>query len=245
MIASAKQSFRAPVTVRLGDREIIKVKPFVRIASTLSMQTGVFAADVPRFDPMKFVSDEPQERAPDPGTADAPGAEVSVIKRDLGDVALDPNAPALSDEDVTAQVEESAASPRKPAGAPPCLWRRRSCSRAPCGRLGLPRLRRQEERGGRQPVQVDRGPGRPRDVTKLAKVELRSGEAPLVEERDLALKRGDTVEAMLKATGHASDAAIAASSRRWAARPRCRVCRRGSSSASRSRRGRSRETGGR
>ena len=107
MIASAKQSFRTPVTVRLGDREIIKVRPFVRIASNLSMSTGVFASDIPRFDPMKFVSDEPQERAPDPGAADAPGAEVTVVKRDLGELAIEPSAPALSDEDVTAQVEFS------------------------------------------------------------------------------------------------------------------------------------------
>jgi murein DD-endopeptidase MepM/ murein hydrolase activator NlpD len=210
MIASAKQSFRAPVTVRLGDREIIKVKPFVRIASTLSMQTGVFAADVPRFDPMKFVSDEPQERAPDPGAADAPGAEVSVIKRDLGDVALDPNAPALSDEDVTAQVEEER---RLTAEA----GRRTALPLAP--QIMLSRTLRQGSAfpGFDDKKSVEDGsPFKsievlvvPENVTKLAKVELRSGEAPLVEERDLALKRGDTVEAMLKATGHASDAAIA------------------------------------
>ena len=43
MIASAKQSFRSPVTVRLGDREIIKVRPFMRVSTALSMTTGVFA----------------------------------------------------------------------------------------------------------------------------------------------------------------------------------------------------------
>ncbi|MDF9861728.1 murein DD-endopeptidase MepM/ murein hydrolase activator NlpD [Methylorubrum pseudosasae] len=49
----------------------------------------------------------------------------------------------------------------------------------------------------------------PENVTKLAKVELRPGEAPLVEERDLALKRGETLDGALKATGQASDPAIA------------------------------------
>ena len=209
MIASAKQSFRAPVTVRLGDREIIKVKPFVRIASALSMQTGVFAADVPRFDPMKFVSDEPQERAPDPGAADAPGAEVTVVKRDLAEATIDANAPALSDDDVTAQIEEER---RLTAEA----GRRTALPLAP--QIMLSRTLRQGSAfpGFDEKKSEDGSPFKsievlvvPENVTKLAKVELRSGEAPLVEERDLALKRGDTVEAMLKATGHASDAAIA------------------------------------
>lgn len=47
MIASAKQSFRAPVTVRLGDREIIKAKAFVRLTTPLSMTTGVYASEPP------------------------------------------------------------------------------------------------------------------------------------------------------------------------------------------------------
>lgn len=209
MIASAKQSFRTPVTVRLGDREIIKVKPFVRIASALSMQTGVFAADVPRFDPMKFVSDEPQERASDPGAADAPGGEVTVVKRDLAEASLDANAPALSDEDVTAQVEEER---RLTAEA----GRRTALPLAP--QIMLSRTLRQGSPfpGFDEKKAEDGSPFKsievlvvPENVTKLAKIELRSGEAPLVEERDLALKRGDTIEAMLKATGHASDAATA------------------------------------
>ena len=50
----------------------------------------------------------------------------------------------------------------------------------------------------------------PENVTKLAKVELRPSETPLVEERDLALKRGDTLEGVLKATGHIADDQIRA-----------------------------------
>ena len=210
MIASAKQSFRTPVTVRLGDREIIKVKPFVRIASALSMQTGVFATEIPRFDPMKFVSDEPQERAPDPGTAEAPGAEVSVVKRDLAEVSVEANAPALSDEDVTAQVEEErrlAAEAGRRTALPlaPQIMLSRTLQQG----SAFPGFEEKKETEAGSPFKSIDVLVVPENVTKLAKVELRSGEAPLVEERDLALKRGDTVEAMLKATGHASDAAIA------------------------------------
>ena len=70
------------------------------------MSTGVFAGEVPRFDPMKFVSDEPAERAPDTNGADAPGAEVSVRQARTPEVGVEAGAPALGDDDVTAQVEE-------------------------------------------------------------------------------------------------------------------------------------------
>ncbi|HJE23799.1 MAG TPA: M23 family metallopeptidase [Methylorubrum populi] len=213
MVASAKQSFRTPVTVRLGDREIIKVRPFVRISSNLSMSTGVFASDIPRFDPMKFVSDEPQERAPDPVAADAPGAEVTVVKRDLAEVTVEANAPGLSDDDVTAQVEEerrlAAEAGRRTALplAPQILLSRTLQQGSAFAGFG--------EGNGKGKLGEDNSPFKsievlvvPENVTKLAKVELRSGEAPLVEERDLALKRGDTLEVLLKATGQASDAAI-------------------------------------
>ncbi len=200
MIASAKQSFRAPVTVRLGDREIIKAKPFVRITTPLSLTTGVFAGDLPGFDPMKFVSDEPLERAPD-AAVEAPGAEVSVVKRDLSDAAFDANAAALGDDDVTAQVEEE----RRIAAE---AGRRTAIPIAPQIMLS-----RTLQRGGgdidtRRPTETNPFNAIevlvvPENVTRLAKVELKPNEAPLVEERDITLKRGDTLEGALKATGFA------------------------------------------
>ncbi|MCJ2124025.1 M23 family metallopeptidase [Methylobacterium sp. J-077] len=206
MIASAKQSFRAPVTVRLGDREIIKAKAFVRITTPLSMTTGIYAGELPRFDPMKFVSDEPLERAPD-AAADAPGAEVTVVKRDLADAAIDANAPALTDDDVTAQVEEE----RRIAAE---AGRRAAIPIAP--QILLSRTLQQGAGGdGESSAAKDANPFKaievlvvPENVTKVAKVELKPNEAPLVDERDIALKRGETLEGILKATGLAGDEQI-------------------------------------
>nr|WP_236960964.1 M23 family metallopeptidase [Methylobacterium durans] len=212
MIASAKQSFRAPVTVRLGEREIIKVRPFVRISTALSMSTGVFASDIPRFDPLRFVSDEPLERAPDTNGADAPGAEVTVVKRDLAEIAVDAAAPALGDDDVAAQVEEErrmAAEAGRRTSLPiaPQIMLSRTLQQAPAG----------PDFDGSAKAPQDGSPFKsievlvvPENVTRLPKVELRPNEMPLVEERDLALKRGDTFEAALKATGQANDEQIRA-----------------------------------
>ncbi|QGY05126.1 M23 family metallopeptidase [Methylobacterium mesophilicum SR1.6/6] len=205
MIASAKQSFRAPVTVRLGDREIIKAKAFVRLSTPLSMTTGVYAAEPPRFDPMKFISDEPLERALEAN--DTPSAEVTVVKRDLADTTVDASAPALSDDDVTAQVEEE----RRIAAE---AGRRAAIPIAP--QILLSRTLQQGGAGdGDGSVAKEANPFKsievlvvPENVTKVAKTELKPNEAPLVEERDLALKRGETLESTLKATGLAGEDAI-------------------------------------
>ena len=206
LIATAKQSFRAPVTVRLGDREIIKAKAFVRITTPLSMTAGVYGGEPPRFDPMKFISDEPIERAPDTA-ADPPGAEVMVVKRDLADAAIDGKSAALTDDDVTAQVEEErriVAEAGRRAAIPiaPQILLSRSLTHGPGS-----------DRDGA--ALKDSGPFKaievlvvPENVTTVAKSELQGNEVPLVEERDLAIKRGETLEDALKATGHAGDRQI-------------------------------------
>ncbi|GJD30304.1 hypothetical protein PMNALOAF_1550 [Methylobacterium adhaesivum] len=206
MIASAKQSFRAPVTVRLADREIIKVRPFMRVSTALSMTTGVFAAEMPRFDPMKFTSDEPAERAPDPGIAEGPGGEVSVVKQDLVGLTVDAGAPALTDDDVTAQVEEerrlaTEAGRRSAVPVAPQIMLSRTLQHGGAA----PDFDGTAQSVGGSPFQSIDVLVVPENVTKLAKVSLRAGDASLVDERDLALKRGETLDAVLRATGQASE----------------------------------------
>ena len=53
-IVSAKQAFKTPTTIRVGDREVIKVKPFVRVATNLALGSLGFADDMPAFNPMKL-----------------------------------------------------------------------------------------------------------------------------------------------------------------------------------------------
>ena len=86
MVAIAKQGFKAPVTIRVGDREVIKVRQFVRIATNLSLTAGTYASDIPKFNPLRLFAEENGERyvEPAPEVADA---DVSVVKRDLTLVA--------------------------------------------------------------------------------------------------------------------------------------------------------------
>src|SRR5215213_9915110 len=196
MVASAKQGFKAPITVRVGEREVIKVRAFTRIATALSMTSGTYASDIPPFNPVRFFAEEIGERAAEP-IPEPSDAEVSVVKRDLASFAIESIAPDLSDEDVTAQITEerrlAAEAGRRPVIPIPAQLMLSRTLRQPDG-LGdaLGYARSIDAPFSSIEVRVV-----PENVTTLAKLEPRGAES-LVEEHDVALKRGDTLESVLK-----------------------------------------------
>lgn len=105
LTVAAKNSFRAPMTTRVGDRDVIRMRDFTRIATNLSQTAGLHATDIPPFNPLRLMSGEPAERVEEiePSLEDA---ELSVLKRDLIDVRINDTSPALSDGEAAAQVEE-------------------------------------------------------------------------------------------------------------------------------------------
>lgn len=114
-VAAAKQSFRAPMTLRAGDREVIKVRGFVRISTALSLTSGIAATDIPPFNPLRFFSDGAADRIAEapPETSDA---EVSVVKSDISLLAVDPGTPVLGDGDVAAQLAAQLADEARARG---------------------------------------------------------------------------------------------------------------------------------
>jgi murein DD-endopeptidase MepM/ murein hydrolase activator NlpD len=202
VVAVAKQSFRAPVTERAGDREVIRVRPFVRIATNLSLTSGVYATDIPRFNPLRVFADGTGERFAEPAP-EAVDADVSVMKHDLTGLAAEPALPSLSDDDVAAQIHEEYRAALD-AG------RRPSVPIAP--QLLLSRTR---QAGGLHDAlgytSVIDAPFSsievrvvPENVKDVVKTELRPG-ASLIEERDVTLKRGEVFEGLLKSHGATND----------------------------------------
>jgi murein DD-endopeptidase MepM/ murein hydrolase activator NlpD len=201
VVAVAKQAFRAPMTLRAGDREMIKVRPFVRIATNLSLTSGLYAADIPAFNPLRlFAEENTSERlaaAAEPEVADA---EVSVVKRDLASVTIEGTSPGLSDDDVAAQIEEerraAAEAGRRPALPLPAqliLSRTLRQPDLPAEALGFAKAI--DSPFNSIEVRVV-----PENVTTLPKIEPRLTES-MFEERDVALKRNESFEAALKANG--------------------------------------------
>jgi murein DD-endopeptidase MepM/ murein hydrolase activator NlpD len=199
IIASAKQGFRAPVTIRVGDREVIKQRQFVRLATNLSLSAGTYAADIPRFNPLRLFAEENGERYVEPAP-EVTDADVSVVKRDLTALTVEGGAPSLSDDDVAALLDEER---RLVADAG-----RRTPVPVPAQQM-LTRTLRQPGSIGEAlgyagitdaPFNTIEVRVVPENVTNLPRAEARSTERS-VEERDVVLRRGETLDVVLRAHG--------------------------------------------
>jgi murein DD-endopeptidase MepM/ murein hydrolase activator NlpD len=78
---SARQTLRVSTTTRSGDREIVRVRPFIRIASNLAVSPSEFASKVPLFNPVKLMAEDEQRGDDTPQIE--PTGELSIVMRDL------------------------------------------------------------------------------------------------------------------------------------------------------------------
>jgi murein DD-endopeptidase MepM/ murein hydrolase activator NlpD len=107
---AARQLIRISTTTRAGDREIVRVRPFVRVASNLSLATSELSANVPKFNPARLLMDNGRGNAvaADEAPAAEPDAEVSFVTRDLAGVLPRVKvAAAVPLEDVIARVRDA------------------------------------------------------------------------------------------------------------------------------------------
>jgi murein DD-endopeptidase MepM/ murein hydrolase activator NlpD len=107
---AARQVIRISTTSRAGDREIVRVRPFVRVASNLSLTTSDLSASVPKFNPARLLMDNGRGNAvaADESPGAEPDAEVSFVTRDLFSVLPKVKvAAAVPLEDVIARVRDT------------------------------------------------------------------------------------------------------------------------------------------
>lgn len=87
---AARNVVRVSTVTRVGNRDVMRVRPFIRISGNLSMTTSDLSAKVPPFNAQRMltdVGDAPPAATDDPNAAaDAaePDAEVSFVTKDLG-----------------------------------------------------------------------------------------------------------------------------------------------------------------
>ena len=56
----ARQVLRVSTTVRVGEREIVRVRPFVRVATSLALSPSAASANIPAFNPVKLMGEDDQ-----------------------------------------------------------------------------------------------------------------------------------------------------------------------------------------
>jgi murein DD-endopeptidase MepM/ murein hydrolase activator NlpD len=90
--SASRNVVRVSTVTRVGNRDVVRVRPFVRIAGNLSMATSDLSTKIPPFNAQRLLTDVGAEAPAAPGdasaTADAaePDAEVSFVTKDLGPV---------------------------------------------------------------------------------------------------------------------------------------------------------------
>jgi murein DD-endopeptidase MepM/ murein hydrolase activator NlpD len=82
--SGARQTIRISKMVRVGDREVVRVRPYVRVSANLSLAATEYAASVPPFNAQKLLAQAGADGVPTEDQAGAePDAEVSYVTRDL------------------------------------------------------------------------------------------------------------------------------------------------------------------
>jgi len=90
---AARSVIRVSTVTRVGNRDVMRVRPFVRISGNLSLSTSDLSAKIPPFNAQRLltdVGDATPAATDDPAAADAaaaePDAEVSFVTKDLAPV---------------------------------------------------------------------------------------------------------------------------------------------------------------
>jgi murein DD-endopeptidase MepM/ murein hydrolase activator NlpD len=88
---AARNVMRVSTVSRVGNRDVMRVRPYVRISGNLSMTTSDLSAKIPPFNAQRMLSDvgsAAPAASDDPNNADAvePDAEVSFVTKDLAPI---------------------------------------------------------------------------------------------------------------------------------------------------------------
>jgi murein DD-endopeptidase MepM/ murein hydrolase activator NlpD len=109
---SARQVIRVSTTTRVGEREVVRMRPFVRIMSNLALSTSDLSANVPAFDARKLMAGSSSATTAAAAAEEAgaePDAEISFVTRDLAPLLPRVKVAALVPmEEVIARVRETA-----------------------------------------------------------------------------------------------------------------------------------------
>jgi murein DD-endopeptidase MepM/ murein hydrolase activator NlpD len=190
---AARHVIRISTTSRVGDREVVRVRPFVRVSSNLALSVTEISANVPPFNPQKIMLGE-TGAAPTPGeeTAQAePNVEVSFVTRDLG--------PMLSRAKISAVVpiDEVVARVRDATN----FTGTTAVSYASAGGLPIDGKLGYAAEGNIDPYAGFETRIVPENITMLAKTTQQTNGPSNSNEKTITLKKGENITSVLKELG--------------------------------------------
>ena len=111
---AARSLVRISTVTRVGSRDVIRVRPFIRVSGNLSMTLSDLSAKIPPFNAQRMLADvggDSQTSTDNANNADAaePDAEVSFVTKDLGTVLPKAKiAPSVALDEILMRVRDAA-----------------------------------------------------------------------------------------------------------------------------------------
>jgi murein DD-endopeptidase MepM/ murein hydrolase activator NlpD len=192
---AARKVIRTTTMIRVGEREVPRVRPFIRVSSNLALTLTELSAHIPRFNPQRAFANlgDDEMAAPDEPDA-APDAEVSFVTRDLASVLPRLRlAAAVPPDEVLARVRDAA---NWSGSAPPKF----TLASVDSGRLA--------DAAPEAPIDPYAGfEARivPENITVLPKTASQVTGGTGGTERTIVIKKGDTLAAALRDLGATAD----------------------------------------
>jgi murein DD-endopeptidase MepM/ murein hydrolase activator NlpD len=186
---AARQVIRVSMTTRQGNREVVRVRPFVRVSSNLAMSVTELSANIPPFNAQKMLADaDSPTTANDNANAAEPDAEVSFVQRELA--AILPRAKIagiVPMEDVLASVREAA------------NWTARDNTKIAVAGLGAAgRTLAYAAEGAPDPYAGFEARIVPENITLLPKTASQVTGGNAANERTFFVKKGDSIASILR-----------------------------------------------
>lgn len=212
-IVAARQTFKAPTAVRVGEKEVIRTVGYTRVATSLTIADAGLGDEVPPFNPLKLLAaarNAPDAPAEDAGAA-IDSAEVSFAVSDLASQKVQTQPAELSLDEVQAQVGEylkSVASAGARAAPLPAQLLLMRTSRA--GGPALAYANVGEPIATSAPFTSIEVKMVPENVTLISKSQAQAEKQPTqMDERLAVIRRNESLEDVLRANGVAKPAAAA------------------------------------
>ena len=188
----AKQLIRVSTITRVGNHEVVRVRPFVRIAGNLSLSVSDLSANIPPFNPQALLAENAPggTATPDDAPAAEPDAEVAFTMRDLAPMLPQIKLALQTPKDeVMARVKEAAEWSEKAANHLPVAENVTGIKLAYAGTVAA------DPYAGFEARVV------PENITLLPKTKNETTGGNPFNEKIVVAKKGDTVPSILRDLG--------------------------------------------
>jgi murein DD-endopeptidase MepM/ murein hydrolase activator NlpD len=191
----ARQLIRVSTMSRVGNHEVVRVRPFIRVAGNLSLAVSDLSANIPQFNPQRMLAEGTDDNGAAAAATAEPEASVAFVMRDLppmlGKVKI---ASVTPTDEVLVRVREAAD------------WMEKTARHMPvAANIGGIKLAYASEGNPNDPYAGFEARIVPENVTLLPKTtnETKGGNA--WSERIVTVKKGDSVGSVLRELGATAD----------------------------------------